>query len=481
MAVPSNNPFADVNIKEEPQTPPTRPPYSSPVVYVESTPYTATTRLYSFQTPDVDDSSVENTQRVLTSSSSASHSFHTRSAMSYSGEEYEQRQSSRDRAMDQSTTSRDKDVFARMAVNDTTFTPKPFLGTFKDAEKTEQWLTYFDSYTEFMEFEGKPKLRLFKLLMAEQAAEWLRSLPEEVIEDYNELIRAFRSRFALTSIDRLRKATAVWRRDQREDESVDAFITDIRNAAKVVPINDETLIRFAIIRGLKPSIRLHVLQASTEESLEDLARTARVAEAAQQASGQQDEVNKLTDQVAQLLAQLKEKPVAASINEKSNDNQRRVSFVDDRQRRPRSPAQSAPTSPTFNSRRPVGQRRPQWNAASSRDRDNERFRSPNLARRYVAEDRRMPYSSEPMSGHPANRDDRAPAFQPRRADRPQFTSYGRSMSSQPTYGTICDNCGRSHAVGNCGALNLTCYRCQRVGHISRCCRSAPRPDNRSNY
>jgi len=98
-----------------------------------------------------------------------------------------------------------------LAVNDTAFTPKPFHGNFKDAEKTEQWLTYFDSYTEFREIEGRPKLRLFKLLMSEQAAEWLRSLPEDVVSDYDELIRAFRTRFALTSIDRLKKATAVWR------------------------------------------------------------------------------------------------------------------------------------------------------------------------------------------------------------------------------------------------------------------------------
>jgi len=74
MAAPSNNPFVDFNIKEEPQTPPLRPPYSSPVVHIDSSPFTATTRLYSFQTPDIDESSPAfpgNTTRSLPLSTSS--------------------------------------------------------------------------------------------------------------------------------------------------------------------------------------------------------------------------------------------------------------------------------------------------------------------------------------------------------------------------------------------------------------------------
>jgi hypothetical protein len=36
----------------------------------------------------------------------------------------------------------------QMAVSDSAFTPKPFSGATKDAEKAEEWLEYFSHYTE---------------------------------------------------------------------------------------------------------------------------------------------------------------------------------------------------------------------------------------------------------------------------------------------------------------------------------------------
>ena len=76
----------------------------------------------------------------------------------------------------------------------------------------------------------------------------------------------------------------IWQRDQQPSEAVDTFMTAIQNAARIVPIHDATLIRFAIIRGLKPAIRLHVLQTGAT-TLDDVIRAARVAEAALSASG----------------------------------------------------------------------------------------------------------------------------------------------------------------------------------------------------
>jgi hypothetical protein len=71
-------------------------------------------------------------------------------------------------------------------------------------------------------------LQSFKLLMADQAAVWLRSLPDAVTSNYDLLVREFRKRFSLTYIDRWRKASALWSRDQRKDEYVDAYVTEMR-------------------------------------------------------------------------------------------------------------------------------------------------------------------------------------------------------------------------------------------------------------
>jgi len=78
-------------------------------------------------------------------------------------------------------------IFACMAVNDSALTPKPFQGTESDSEKTEQWIDYFHTYTDFRQITGNSKLQLFRLLMADKAADWLRSLETPVQSDFDTL------------------------------------------------------------------------------------------------------------------------------------------------------------------------------------------------------------------------------------------------------------------------------------------------------
>jgi hypothetical protein len=356
----------------------------------------------------------------------------------------------------------------QMAVNDATFTPKPFTGLTKDTEKAEQWLEYLEHYTEFRGIRGLQRLQLFKLLMTDQAAAWLRSLPDAVTSDYGLLVREFRKRFSLTDIDRWRKASALWSRDQRKDESVDAYVTELQNAARLVPVKDETLIRFALIRGLLPAYRLHVLQ-SEAATLDDVIRAARVAEAALSATDQSSEVAHLTQQVSQLLAKLDEKSVAA-INQPSSATTR-VTFADEG------------PSPSFNRRRDDSYsppRRQVRNMSSpSREEDvrhrpsepSHSTRSPNLSYRrrdfgHDARDERLPTRPQQWlsrgGGH---------SRQWSTAGRPTGY-YNETPNNMPM--NTCRNCGKLHELNrqSCPARDLSCYRCNKRGHISRFCRSA---------
>ena len=103
------------------------------------------------------------------------------------------------------TSNPTRDVMARMAVNDSAFTPKAFRGVEADSDRTEAWIDYFNTYTSFRDIRGHVKLQLFKLLLTEQAADWLRSLDETVTDDYGALLKAFRLRYLLTDLDRWRK------------------------------------------------------------------------------------------------------------------------------------------------------------------------------------------------------------------------------------------------------------------------------------
>jgi len=219
-----------------------------------------------------------------------------------------------------------------LAVNDKGFTPRPFTGSTTDVEKVERWLEHFKDYIEFRGIAGKAKIRLFRLLLEDQAADWLRTVPDT--DDFDELLAAFRQRFAVSNIQKWKKATAIWTREQQPGESVDTFVTDMRNMARIVPIRDEEQLCFAIVKGLRGEIKLHVLQ-SAATTLEDVIKAARIAEAALVAAGekQNPEIDRLTKQVGELIDQLKKSPpsvntVTSASSRTPPQSPRRVRFDD---------------------------------------------------------------------------------------------------------------------------------------------------------
>ena len=56
-------------------------------------------------------------------------------------------------------------------------------------------------------------------------------------------------------------------------------------------------------------------------------------------------------------------------------------------------------------------------------------------------------------------------------------SHGGQSRQKPN----CRNCGLSHGYRQCPAYNRSCGMCQKVGHFSRCCRSAKAVHYMSNY
>jgi len=65
--------------------------------------------------------------------------------------------------------------------------------------------------------------------------------------------------------------------------NVDDYVTKVTRLAKRLPDLEESVVRHAIIRGLKPHIRSHVLQADVK-TMAELLHAARVAEMASSAA-----------------------------------------------------------------------------------------------------------------------------------------------------------------------------------------------------
>ena len=365
-------------------------------------------------------------------------------------------------------------LWAHLSVNDSTLTPQRFSGQEKAAEKAERWLEYFLSYTAFRNITGLAKLQLFKLLMADRAADWLRSLEAQTLTDLDLLMEAFRKRFALTDIDRWRKAANFQSRCQQTSESVDNYISDMKNMAGLIPIKDPALLRFTIVKGLRAPIRLHVLQSGAQ-TLSEVIQAAKVAEGALAASAESgDDIVRLTDKVNELLTKIDIKPLVSSTADNSVSG-RKVSFAtleNDRETRQYTPqTESLPLQPR-----------------TQRDNQQRLDRSPSFQRRQFLPNRQQsnndrsrwpaPNNSTTMANRYNNSSWNSSSGQEnRQMPRDQYRPQQRSFSTPPSTRNNCNNCGINHQPGrfSCPANNQSCFRCNRPGHFSRCCRSSNRP------
>jgi hypothetical protein len=86
-------------------------------------------------------------------------------------------------------------------------------------------------------------------MLADQAADWLNSLPAESQQIIDAVTTAFKKRYALNQVDKWRKTTEIWSRKQRSNESVEDYITAMQAAASRVDMPEQSL-KDAILQGL---------------------------------------------------------------------------------------------------------------------------------------------------------------------------------------------------------------------------------------
>jgi hypothetical protein len=372
-----------------------------------------------------------------------------------SQDEQEQRDRRRNAACPQlnpeATENKEMELFARLTLGDSNIAPAKFQGNERDTHRTDQWISSFRAYAKLRSLSEPAQIQYFQLLMADEAANWLAALPEHIKNDLEMLTAEFEKRFSLTDLDRWKKASSLWSREQGTEETVDRYVSDIRNSARIVPITDENMVKFAIIRGLRPEIRLHVLQSSPE-SIDDVMKAARVAETAISASQPSTEVALLRKQVATLIGKLETKPTVAVID--TPEPTRKVTFA-------------AAAKPTYERRAPSNGSR------SSTPERNEEQRSDSHPRTYDDREERRRYN-EPSRYY----SDRAPRGrynrnydQNRQApNQRQQQQYQQPSNQEHSYNA-------SDRLGNDNPnryANVQCYCCQAYGHIARSCAYNPR-------
>lgn len=84
-----------------------------------------------------------------------------------------------------------------------------FSGNQSDRETAERWLEQFQQYVAFRKLDDDTKLHLFKLLLSDHAAAWLKTLTNATQNDFSLLVNAFKIRFATTDLQRWQKAASM--------------------------------------------------------------------------------------------------------------------------------------------------------------------------------------------------------------------------------------------------------------------------------
>jgi hypothetical protein len=261
-------------------------------------------------------------------------------------------------------------------------------------DNAERWLRYLNQYVQYRNLRDEEALTLFKLLLTDQAQDWLYALPEDQSDSFHRLQEAFMKRYTPNPLQRYQKASHMWARVQQPQESVDSYITAIKTAANQIQLRDEQQLCFCIIRGLRPNLRLHVLQ-NQHDTLEAIQHSARVAEIATAGVADHDQtVSELSKTVTLLVDKLTAKDPAAA---------------------------TPPAAPTV--------------AAVTSQRDNDR------------QPRRQQYapSYNRFRGQPGRQQQQRPQFQ-------RNFGYQSQDRTATTSGPPCGNCLIFHEANRCPAL-----------------------------
>jgi hypothetical protein len=111
----------------------------------------------------------------------------------------------------------------RPLLSESSLAPKTFGGSTQEMENAERWLRYLNQYVQYRNLRDGEALTLFKLLLTDQAQDWLYALPEDQSDSFHRLQEAFMNRYTPNPLQRYQKASHMWSRMQQENESVDSY------------------------------------------------------------------------------------------------------------------------------------------------------------------------------------------------------------------------------------------------------------------
>ena len=308
------------------------------------------------------------------------------------------------------------------------------------SEDSESWIKDVEHWMNFKKLDENGKLGLIPLLLKDGARYWFDNLNANTQKDtFDHVKENFREQYKRDEAIKWKDSASVWTVRQEQNQSAEAYISDIQKRAQKTNMTEEQ-IRFSIINGLKPEIRQAVLQHEIG-SIADIRKWATISEA----SG----VEVINTDVARAIQRLEEKfdklqsaGATPGNGERGRSKSPRVSFREEHYPREPLSAQASEFTPG----------KP-WRSDRSLSREKQGVRAWNRGGNGSGSGG---WRGRSPGGNGGN-----------------YGSQNRGTTSEGYHS--CFNCGklwdRNHKF-NCPAKNATCHLCRRVGHFRSVCRQA---------
>ena len=160
---------------------------------------------------------------------------------------------------------------------DNPYAPSTYHGS--STEDADDYIAYIERYATYRHLSEQQRLELLPVLLRDSAIDWYETLSHDEVSSWPNFKKSFLDRFGRTAATRFRDMTTLWSTSQATDETVDNYYSRMVNLARRLPHLDNVIIRDAVIRGLRPSIRAKVLSAEVQ-TMKQLLDTARLSEMA---------------------------------------------------------------------------------------------------------------------------------------------------------------------------------------------------------
>jgi len=305
------------------------------------------------------------------------------------------------------------------------------LKQFRGGMNAFLWLTKFESYTQCRNVNGRNKISLFKLLMADDALEWFLMLNPVLTLDEASLFDAFRRRYGFSESQKWQLETDLYKTLQRDDQTADNYITAMKLQAFQLGVPETQLVKI-IAQNLKnATAKLLILDrhCTLIDDVLEIARNCESAKETDRPSSDQIAINDLKLMVKELTQSMSHNTlstVAQAPCEQESGHRDTQNYID----------------------------RPQRYSRPANYSTNQVFQNSNFQPR--------------IQTSPASR----PSYQP-----PQRNATYRPTTPYTGSVDLCVSCGLNHYSDRCPAQGRICYGCQQTGHYRAVCRNQQSPMN----